>query len=158
MAYNAQDDSFHQEVQFRIVLSEPVAAGALNVAMKSVGMRLYYDVYAKPREKRGSVWQSETYANVDTFLNGVRSDAQEGSDLLVVSYPLATIDAAFIPKFADLLASLSDVLGGHMEHEGRIINPEGIDQILSEHATALMEEWGEEPGSKALRVLIETHR
>jgi hypothetical protein len=145
-------------VQFHIALSDALTAGALNVAMKSLGFRLHYDVYAKARDDKGSAWQSENYASVDTLLSGRRSDAQDGCDRLAVSYPLATIDSAFIPKFAGLVASLAAALKGHLEYNGQVVSTEQIIDILSQHATALMQEWGEEPGSKELRVLIETNR
>ena len=158
MEYNHLTDCFRQEVPFQILLRQPLAAGSLNVVMKTVGMQLFYDTYAMPREGDGIPWQSDTYANVDTFLGGQRSDAQDGCDRLVVSYPLATIDARYIPKFAELLEKLSAATQGELEYEGQTVTGSQVEQVLRRQATLLMEEWGEEPGSKELRVLIETNR
>ncbi|MBK8287034.1 MAG: hypothetical protein IPK97_20410 [Ahniella sp.] len=156
MASEQKADKFFQEVPFQIALPKPIGSGELNMIMKSAGIELFYDVYAKRRGDKGASWQSETFANVDTLLYGERSDAQEGCDALLLSYPLATIDASYIPKFARLAAELSSSFGVPISYEGKAVDESGIVEILCQKATKLMQEWGEEPGSKTLRILIES--
>ncbi len=154
---NSAEDPFHQEVNFLVRMAAPITAGQLNSTVRALGMRLYYDVYAMPRADRPESWQSETYLNLDTYLEGERSDAQDGADSLVASYPLATLEASYIPKFATLLARLASAVNGRIEHHGDIVDEPGVIEILHRHTSQLMESWGEEPGSKAIRILIESN-
>lgn len=156
MAYDPKVDPFHQEVSFQVIPSKRLNAGELNAAMKSVGMDLYYDVYAMPRDGEVAEWQSETYANVDLYLGGKSADAQEGCDLIVVSYPLATIDSSYISRFGELIVAVSGAVCGRIEYDGKPMGRDAVIDVLTQCATDVMENWGEEPGSKELRVLIET--
>lgn len=156
MRHDWKADPFRQEVPFDVVPSRVLSAGELNTSFKSLGMKLFYDVYAMLRDDEVPNWQSDAYASVDLYLHGESVDAQDGCDRIVVSYPLATIDSCYVPRFADLLASLAIAVDGKIVHDGEAVGRDQVVAVLNRWASDLMENWGEEPGSRNLRIIIET--
>lgn len=158
MKYNPDADQFRQEVHFQVVPSEPVNGANLIRLMGSLGFRLYHDVLAVPRREKSPVWQSETFANVDVYLGGKRVPATQGADSLIVSYPLATLDASCVPVFAQLISQVAGVLGGCIKYRGRFVDEIEVNSILSGLVLEVESAWGECVGSRELRVFIETMR
>ncbi|UWQ03520.1 hypothetical protein K3X44_15485 (plasmid) [Aliiroseovarius crassostreae] len=148
-------DPFHQEIEVSIRLSARQEPGTLNRILKSLGAILHYDVYSFPRSSPGPNWQSENLASVYLFCDGKEVDAQEKVDQIQLRYPLATIGAEHVNSFASLVAKLSNAPQAEATLDGRVVDADGIVQHCDGLASDLMEQWGEEPGSKSLRVLIE---
>ncbi|MEZ5442503.1 MAG: hypothetical protein R3F15_13585 [Lysobacterales bacterium] len=149
---------FHEQVTFEVIPSKALSGGELNIVMQSLGMVLYYDVYALPCPERGEPWQSETIANIDTIIGGEVADARDGCEKMLVSYPLATLSSSYVGRFIDTLFALAGAVSGRVERSEAKIDREAARLIIGDCISELLEEWGEEPGSKELRILIESSR
>lgn len=151
------DTEFYEEVAVTLALAEAVSAGRLNRILRDLGATLYYDVYSFDRPDKHPRWQSEAFASVDLTLNGERADAQDGADTIRVSYPLATVPSTFIGPYVELVYTLADRLDGVPVHyDGRPITAPELTVELERMVTELMTEWGEEPGSQTLVMMIES--
>ena len=60
-------------------------------------------------------------------------------------------------KFADAAVSLASKFDASLLFDGKAIDRNALLAHCEGLATELMNEWGEEPGSENLRVLIEQH-
>ena len=149
-------DPFHQMVSVRFNLARLISAGALNRIMKELGATLHYDVYGFDRVDEHPIWQSESFAYVTLYRGGEIVDAQEEVDSIALEFPLATIGSEYIPRFVELVEKLSSACDASPEIAGEICSARQILEHLDSLTTSLLEDWGEEPGSKSLRVLIET--
>ncbi len=152
-----KEDPFHQMIDVKIIFKKPFQAGKLNRLLKGLGAKLHYDVYSFERSDEIPIWQSESFVYVSLFYEGAEVDAQDTSDSMELSYPLATIGTEYIVKFAEVMEQVSKELEGQSLLNGVAINKEGFIAHCDELATELMQEWGEEPGSETLRILIESN-
>jgi len=149
------DDRFHEEEIIRLKLGRVVTPGELNRVLKGLKFKLFYDVYGM-ESCDGEDWQSETYVDVEILFRGDETDAQGECDELRLAYPLARVDSSYIEKFADLCEVLKLKLGGELFLNNDKTNHKGILDYFTQCVSELMEEWGEEPGSKGLAFLIES--
>jgi len=151
-----KNDPFHQTLALKISFNRTYQSGELNRILKKLGATLYYDVYAFDRNDKAPNWQSESYADITTFFEEQEVDAQENSDSLEISYPLATIGTEYIPVFAELVEKIATVFHSSPELNGNRITIPMLIEHCDTLSTDLLQTWGEEPGSKNLRILIET--
>ncbi|MCG7928912.1 MAG: hypothetical protein N0E44_02535 [Candidatus Thiodiazotropha lotti] len=149
------NDPFHQIVSVFVVLGKQYSSGEINRIMKESGATLHYDVYGFERAEKGPVWQSESYIYVALFCDGNEVDAQESVDKIELQYPMATIGSEYISKFADTVVNLSSQFDVDLILDGKPIDKSELIAHCENLATELMREWGEEPGSETLRILIE---
>lgn len=149
------NDPFHQIISIFLELEEKYPSGHINRVMKETGATLHYDVYGYDRTDKGPVWQSESYIYVALFCNGHGVDAQSSVDKIELQYPLATIGSEYISKFADTAIELASELNCRLLLNGEEIDRNALITYCENMATELMSEWGEEPGSETLRILIE---
>ena len=148
-------DLFHQEKKISLKFERTVESGELNRVLRSLGFKLFYDVYGMERKDKSEDWQSETYMDIETLYSGELVDAQDNCNELFLVYPLATIDSSFIELFANLTGEIKNKLGGKLTFEGKEVSPNDIVDIFTGYVTELMNEWGEEPGSMSLSIMIE---
>lgn len=151
------DDPFYQEVEVQFPLNRVVSAGKVNRLLKSAGATLFYDVYGFKRETEVPDWQSECFADVYLYFQGQSADAQESIDHVVLRYPMASIGTEYIEKFCSLAQEISVAFDVTAELDGEVIDSDLLRAYLESIAARIMEDWGEEPGSMGLAILIETN-
>lgn len=149
------NDPFHQIVSVFVELGKQYSSGEINRIMKEAGATLHYDVYGFERVEKGPVWQSESYIYVALFCDGNEVDAQESVDKIEFQYPMATIGAEYISKFTDIVVNLASEFNANILLNGIVIDKSALIAHCESLVTELMSEWGEEPGSETLRILIE---
>ncbi len=152
-----KDDPFHQIVSVDIELKKAYSAGGINRILKEFGAKLHYDVYSFERIDKGPIWQSESYIYVALFYKGKEVDAQETSDRIELQYPLATIGSEYISKFAEIVTNLASFFNSNPKLDSTIVDKKGLVSHCDELVTELITEWGEEPGSETLKILIESN-
>lgn len=152
----ALEGSLFEEIPVELVLNEQIPPGRLNRILKELGATLHYDVYGFARSGKHPIWQSEDFASVDLFIAGERADAQDGADKIVLSYPMATIPSSYINQFLDLAFALAERLETPVLLSGKPIDRDALLAEFDEAVGRLMSEWGEEPGSESLAIMIET--
>jgi len=152
-------DSFHEEVAVELRLDTTLSAGALNRALRGLGFKLDYDVYSMSRPDEGAhpVWQSECLVEVELLRGGEPVDAQDGCDTLRLVYPLATIDSSMTDPFLGAVDAVKAAFGGSLLLAGELVTTSDVSAYMTACITKLMEEWGEEPGSESLRLMIEAN-
>ncbi len=151
------DDQFHQIVSVVIPFGRVHSSGEVNRIFKTLGATLHYDVYGFDRLEKGPVWQSESYAYTVLFCQGNEVDAQEQSDSVELQYPLATIGSEYIENFAELTERVAAAFNTKAILDGKPVDKQSIISWCESLTSNLMSEWGEEPGSQTLRILIESN-
>ncbi len=149
------DDAFHQQVKIHLPCQKAIESGQMNRIMKELGAKLYYDTYAFPRFENGPNWQSETYAGVHLFYDGSEVSAQDSIDTILLVYPLATIGSEYMVPFVKLTKKLASAFDCKLVLNDSLVSSKDILLHCEKLASDLMQNWGEEPGSKYLRILIE---
>ena len=149
------DDPFFQEVTVQIGLNNSISAGHLNREMKSACATLFYDVYGFQRTDTVPEWQSECFADVYLYLNGKSVDALGAVDRIDLAYPMATIGTEHINSFCTLVNQVAKRFGASVEVNGEVVTEPELLAHLDAIATQILMDWGEEPGSRSLAILIE---
>lgn len=155
MATERTHDPFHQVVSVHLDLPRRLTPGELNRVMKEAGATLHYDVYSFDRDDTVPMWQSESYVDVVLEADGAEVDAQDAVDHAVLEYPLATIGAEYMSRFADTAFDLASRLGADVRLDAQPVDRAALLAHFESLSSELLSEWGEEPGSKSLRMLIE---
>lgn len=150
-------ESFYPELAVELDLISKISPGYINRILREMGAILDYDVYSFPRKDNHPIWQSESYAYVDLYINGNRVDAQDEVDRLKLIYPMATIPTQFITRFVEVTIELSDRLNVTPKFEDQKVDMSGLTKIFDKIVSELMTTWGEEPGSESLAILIESN-
>jgi hypothetical protein len=70
------------------------------------------------------------------------------------TYPLATVSSATINRLTRLLAKVQEEFPGTFYVESRQLDVDGVSAWLTDAVTYLLQEWGEEPGSRELVRMI----
>ena len=154
------DDVFHERVSIAIRLGRTAPPGELNQQMKGLGFTLDYDVYSMPRPESAPYanWESRQLAVVYLYKDGNEVDAQDECDTVELRYPLATINSAHVEPFLRTLEATHARLGGSLLLSNAPTTVEAVSQHITQCITDLLENWGEEPGSKSLRrMIMESH-
>lgn len=148
--------NFHESVEPRLKLNRVLSPGEANRVLKSLGFKLHYDCYDFPRPdpKPHPNWQSDALVSLAMYRNGEEVDAQEECDELGFQYLLASLDAALVDPFLELVVTTQSAFGGVVEFSGKESSIDDIRRYIDSCITELMTEWGEEPGSKTLDILI----
>ena len=150
-------DPFHQMVSVLFPLDRALSPGAVNRVMKSLGATLHYDVYGFDRDDEHPIWQSGSYVYVSLLREGKEVNAQDDCDAIELRYPLATVSSEYVSRFVDVVNKLESQLAVKPRIGGHVVNGDLVASHCEALVTELMQEWGEEPGSKQMRVLIETY-
>lgn len=149
-------NDFFEEIPIELRLGREASPGEVNRALRSLGFHLNYDVYSLARPGSGPhpKWQSENIAEVELLRNGKEVDAQDPCDTIRFIYPLATIDSSMINPFVKAVSDTMSTLRCSLFHDNIAIDVDTLSQHLTKCATDLLQKWGEEPGSKTLRLMI----
>lgn len=150
-------DEYYQMVNIELVLPEVFTPGRMNRIFKESGATLHYDVYSFERKEKGPDWQSDSYIHIHLFLNEKEVDAQESANRVILSYPLATISSEYISFFQEKVTALGSVFGAKAHMKSELISAPDLILYCENCVTDLMENFGEEPGSKTLAILIESN-
>lgn len=150
-------DEFYQMIDVELKIPEVLSSGKLNRILKEHGAKLSYDVYSFDRNEEGFDWQSESYLHCRLYMDEREVDAQESVNKLVLSYPLATIGSEYISLFAKKIEALSNEFGATVYLDSRAVSTSDLISYCEDCVTSLMENFGEEPGSKTLAILIESN-
>lgn len=152
----SNNDEFHQCVSVVVELPRVYSSGEANRVLKSIGATLNYDVYSFYRKENGPAWQSEIIVQLKLFCSGKPVGAQEPIDRIELEYPLATLDSCYINEFANLVDKISSEFEGDAALYGKKVTGNEVIVHCDKLSSDLMESWGEEPGSKNLRIIIES--
>ncbi|MBY6111824.1 hypothetical protein KUV74_15630 [Halomonas sp. DP1Y21-3] len=150
------NDEFHQTVSVIIDLPRVYSPGESNRILKTAGANLNYDTYSFYRKEKAPAWQSETIIQLKLFLSGKLVDAQDPIDKIELEYPLATLDSKYIGQFGALVDEISNIFGDASTLCGNKVSGKDVIAHCDKLSSELMESWGEEPGSKHLRIMIES--
>lgn len=144
----------HEEKSVTILLDDLCTAGQGNILLRGLGFTLYYDVYSFDA-RQSEPWQSETIASVFLFHDDVESDAQDDFNRLSLSYLLASRPSSDIDVFLALVERVATAFQGRLVYNGRPATVVDIRKDFVFCVDFLLKEWGEEPGSESLRIMIE---
>lgn len=147
-------DDFHEEKLVTVRLTSSCSAGAGNLLFRKLGFNLHYDVYAFAAS-HAEPWQSDQIADVSLYSDDVEVDAQDDFDQIVMSFLLASRPSSDIDLFLTLVERVSFEFGGTIEYAGRVMTISDIRSEFKSCVDSLLKEWGEEPGSESLALMIE---
>ncbi len=144
----------HESKKLILVLPEKIEAGKANRLFRELGADLHYDVYSFKAE-HAEPWQSESLLYIDLKVNGVKVDAQEDFDQIDAIYLFATRPSSDQGKVLYLLEKIIEKFDAKCEYDGKKFDPIEVQKDWDSVNDFLLKEWGEEPGSKSLRIMIE---
>lgn len=147
-------DDFHEEKLVTVRLTSSCSAGAGNLLFRRMGFNLHYDVYAFAAS-HAEPWQSDQIADVSLYSGDVEVDAQDDFDQIVLSFLLASRPSSDIDLFLNLVERVTSEFGGTIEYAGRVMTISDIRSEFMSCVESLLNEWGEEPGSESLALMIE---
>ena len=147
-------DDFHEDKLVTIRLTSSCSAGAGNLLFRKMGFNLHYDVYAFAAS-HAEPWQSDQIADVSLYSDDVEVDAQDDFDQIVMSFLLASRPSSDIDLFLNLVERVTSEFGGTIEYAGRVMTIGDIKSEFMSCVDSLLKEWGEEPGSESLALMIE---
>lgn len=150
-----KDLKFFEQVVFRLKLNEVVSAGLLNRRLKGLGARLYYDVYSFDRDDKVPDWQSNHYLDIALLYHNKEVYAQDNVDEILLRYPFATVGSEYIQIAVDTMMDIAKSFNAPLILNGNIVLKEEAVCYLDGLTTKLLDEWGEEPGSEAINIMIE---
>lgn len=145
---------FHEEKLVTVRLTSSCSAGAGNLLFRKLGFNLHYDVYALAAS-HAEPWQSDQIADVSLYFDGAEVDAQDDFDQIVMSYLLASRPSSDIDLFLDLVEKVTSEFDGTFEYTGREMTIRDVRSEFVSCVDSLLKEWGEEPGSESLAIMIE---
>ncbi|PSV99568.1 hypothetical protein [Photobacterium lipolyticum] len=144
----------HEEKEIVILLPELMAAGKGNRIFRELGAKLHYDVYNFPATSN-EVWQSESILHIVLLKNGSEVDAQDDFDEIRANYLLATRPCSDQSVALSLIAKIVTGFEGVASYGGKPFSNDLVQADWDSCNDYLLKEWGEEPGSKSLRRMIE---
>lgn len=149
------NNDFYEAVYVKIELPEKMHSGKLSRILKSLGATLDYDIYSFYRKDEYPEWQSDIYMMLKLSHNNREVDAQDNADSISLDYPMASIGTEYISRFANKAFEISAALDGKVTLEQKVISKTELVDYLDGIAGRLLAEWGEEPGSKNLAIMVE---
>ncbi|WP_295890640.1 hypothetical protein [uncultured Vibrio sp.] len=144
----------HEEKSIVIKLEMEISAGKANRLFKELGATLHYDVYSFDIDEF-EIWQSESLLNITLKNNGVEVDGQENFNEIIASYPFASRPSSDQSKALDLVSKLTEVFEATAFYNCIQFSMEVVQSDWDNCNDFLLKEWGEEPGSESLRIMIE---
>tara|TARA_Y100000034_G_scaffold129692_1_gene186638 strand:- start:557 stop:1024 length:468 start_codon:yes stop_codon:yes gene_type:complete len=146
----------HQEKSIEIELAESVNSGQANRLFREFGATLSYDVYSFDLpQKEVEDWQSESLLYITLKNRNCEVDAQNDFDTIVASFPLATRPSSDQLKALNKVQEIAEKFNGKASYMGNEFVIGNVQTDWDMCNDFLLKEWGEEPGSKSLRIMIE---
>ncbi|GHA20386.1 hypothetical protein GCM10008090_33020 [Arenicella chitinivorans] len=144
----------HESKTINIELPEVISSGAANRMLKELGMTLHYDVYSF-EAKEYENWQSQSLLYLQLRRNGLEVDAQDDFDEIEVSYLLATRPSSDQTLALKTIEKIIIKFNGVATYQGEKFEFKAVQNDWDSCNRYLLQEWGEEPGNKELRRMIE---
>jgi hypothetical protein len=144
----------HESKTVQIMLDKIMNAGKANRIFRELGAKLFYDVYDFEANEHEN-WQSESLLGITLKLNGIEVDAQDDFDEIEASYLFASRPSSDQNKALDLIQILIKKFNGKGIYQGADFNMAEVQMDWDKCTDFLLKEWGEEPGSKSLSIMIE---
>lgn len=143
----------HKTKKLIMKLPEKIEAGKANRVFRELGATLHYDVYSFDAE-HSEPWQSESLLSIDLRLDGVEVDAQDDFDQIDVIYLFATRPSSDQRKALLLIEKIINKFSAACEYGGKCFSVSEVQDEWDVANDFLLKEWGEEPGSESLRIMI----
>jgi len=144
----------HEEKEVIVALPREYTAGEGNRLFKELGATLNYDVYSFDAPQSED-WQSDAILHSTLYSKGEEVDAQDDFNEIKVIYPFATRPSSDQSKALLLIKEIIEKFKGIATYQGQAFNIESTQKDWDKCNDFLLKEWGEEPGSKSLRIMIE---
>ncbi len=144
----------HEEKEIVIRLPQMMSSGKANRLLRELGATLHYDVY-NFAAKENETWQSESVLDIELWCNGSEVDAQNDVDEIHASYPFASRPSSDQSEALKLLSKIVSVFGATASYQGKEFTPISVQEDWDSCNDFLLKEWGEEPGSNSLAIMIE---
>lgn len=146
----------HEQKEIKIELRESLSAGKVNRLFRELGATLHYDVYSFDTPKsEAQIWQSESYLYIRLLKNNHEVDAQEDIDKIIVLYPFATRPSSDQALVLEIVQKVALAFDGKASYKNESFDPIKVQTDWDYCNDFLLKEWGEEPGSESLRIMIE---
>jgi hypothetical protein len=144
----------HEQKEVIVSLPEIIQAGKGNRILRELGATLHYDVYSFEAQK-SEIWQSESLLYLRLRENETEVDAQENFNEIRIIYPLATRPSSDQSAALSLINKIVSSFKGSTSYQGQSYNSDLVQRDWDSCNDYLLKEWGEESGSKSLRMMIE---
>ena len=144
----------HELKEIEITLPETIDTGKANRLFRELGATLFYDVYAFEAEET-EIWQSESLLCITLSKDGIKVDAQDDFNHITAEYLLATRPSNDQLKALNLITKIISKFNGTATYQGAPFNKDTVQKDWDNCNNYLLKEWGEQPGSESLRVMIE---
>ncbi|KJG03924.1 hypothetical protein UB33_21635 [Photobacterium angustum] len=144
----------HEEKEINIALPEPMGAGKGNRLFRELGAKLHYDVYDFAAASSEN-WQSESLLHVKLKFNGKEVDAQENFNLISLAYPFAVRPSSDQQKALNLISKIISKFNGNATYQDQEFSVSTVQSDWDLCNDFLLKEWGEEPGSQSLAIMIQ---
>ncbi|MDC5840271.1 hypothetical protein [Vibrio europaeus] len=144
----------HEEKQINVSLPSVISAGKANRLFSELGATLHYDVYSFKAD-RNEIWQSESILYIELKCEGNRVYAQDDFDEIVLVYPFATRPSSDQKIALNLITNIMKSFKAEACYNGKPLESSIVQEDWDLCADFLLKEWGEEPGSESLRIMIE---
>nr|BBJ03344.1 hypothetical protein YBY_11920 [Marinobacter nauticus] len=144
----------HEEKEIVITLPEPMEAGKGNRLFRELGATLHYDVYDFGAASSEN-WQSESLLHVTLLFNGKEVDAQEDFNAISLAYPFAVRPSSDQQDALNLISKIIAKFNGSATYQDQEFSVSAVQSDWDSCNDFLLKEWGEEPGSKSLAIMIE---
>ena len=143
----------HEEKSIDIKLNVEISGGKANRLFNELGATLHYDVYSFDIDNYEN-WQAESLLHITLKNNGNEVDAQDDFDEIIASYPFALRPSSDQRKVICLIEALIKTFDGEAFYNSNIFSIESTQLDWGTCNDFLLKEWGEEPGSKSLAIMI----
>lgn len=144
----------HEEKVITASLSKTIEAGEGNRLFRELGAKLHYDVYDFPAFSHEN-WQSESLLHVTLLLDGEKVYAQEDFNGFLLHYPLAARPSSDQQTALKLIVVVVNKFGASAIYNGHVFSESAVQSDWDSCNGFLLKEWGEEPGSKSLSIMIQ---
>ncbi len=143
----------HEEKEIIISLCKTIEAGKANRLFRELGAELHYDVYDFPAASYEG-WQSESLLHVSLFCNGKEVDAQDNFNGISLAFPFAVRPSSDQKKALNLISQVIAKFNGVATYQEQEYSVSLVQTDWDLCNDFLLKEWGEEPGSQSLAIMI----
>jgi len=143
----------HESKQIEIALPETISAGKANRLFRELGATLHYDVYSFEAES-SELWQSDLL-HIELKKDENVVDAQDDFNQIIAIYLLASRPSNDQPKALKLITKIVTEFNAIANYQGCPFLEQSVQEDWDNCNDYLLKEWGEQPGSESLRIMIE---
>lgn len=144
----------HESKQVEIILPKVISAGEANRLFRELGATLDYDAYSFYAENP-EPWQDDCVLSVDLLKNSIEVDAQDDFDQINAIYLFASNPSCNQTEALNIIEKMIVAFNGKAKYEGYPFTRDNVQTDWDSCNDYLLKEWGEEPGSESLQIMIE---